>query len=160
MRKLFCEQEQKVLSAATSGNWDAALRSHVEECPACSEVALVAGFMNEAEADFAEARLPDAELVWWKAQLKARRAAAERAVQPIAMFETVACAVGGLTLIAILAFFWPRVQAWADLAMSNWAVGSQTAPVVAVGLLSMCVVGAVSVLFAVGVGIYFAWSDR
>ena len=160
MIKRFCEQEPRVLEAATSGQWKPALRRHLEECSACAEVALVASFMNEAEADPAEARLPDAELVWWKAQLKARRAAAERATQPIAMVEKAACAGGGLALIAVLAVLWPYVQAWGDWAFSNWMEGSQAAPFVAVGLLSMFAVGVVSVLFAVGVGLYFAWSDR
>jgi hypothetical protein len=160
MRKRFCAQEPRVLEAATSGKWEAALRRHLDECPACSEVALVASFMNEAEADPAEARLPDAELVWWKAQLKARRAAVDRASQPIAMVEKAACAGGGLALITVLAFLWPYVQAWGELMFANWTEGSQVAPILALGLFSMLVVGVVSVLFAVGVGLYFAWSDR
>lgn len=160
MRKRFCEHEPRVLEAATSGRWEAALRHHLEECSACAEVALVAGFMHEAEAEMAEARLPDAELVWWKAQFKARRAATERATRPIAMVEKAACAISGLALIAILAFLWPSVGAWGDWVFSNWMEGSQAAPVLALGLLSMFAVGVVSVLFAVGVGLYFAWSDR
>jgi hypothetical protein len=160
MRKRFCEQEPRVLEAATSGQWEPALRQHLEACPACAEVALVASFMNEAEADPAEARLPDAELVWWKAQLKARRSAAERATQPIALVEKAACAGGGLALIAVLAFLWPSLQAWGDLVFANWMEGSQVAPVLALGLFSVLVLGVVSVLFAVGVGLYFAWSDR
>jgi hypothetical protein len=160
MRQRFCDEEMRVLEAATSGRWEPALQRHLEECPACSEVALVAGFMNATEADAAEARLPDAELVWWKAQLKARRAAAEKATQPIAMAEKVACAGGGLALIAVLAFLWPYLHAWGDWVFSNWMEGSQATPALALGVLAMFAVGVVSVLFAVGVGLYFAWSDR
>jgi hypothetical protein len=160
MRQRFCEQEPRVLEAATSGRWEPGLRQHLEQCPACAEVALVASFMKEAEADPAEARLPDAELVWWKAQLKARRAATEKATRPIAMAEKAACAGGGLALIAVLAFLWPSVQSWGDWMFSNWMEGSRVAPVLAVGLASMFAAGVVSVLFAVGVGLYFAWSDR
>jgi hypothetical protein len=149
-----------VLEAATSGGWEPALRRHLDECPACAEVALVAAVMNEAEADLTEARLPDAEFVWWKAQVKLRRAAAEKATRPIAVAEKVACAGGGLTLVAVLAFLWPAVRAWADSAASSWVQGSQAAPEVAIGLMSMFAVGLVSVLFAVGIGVYFAWSDR
>ena len=61
MSKRFCEQEVTVLNAAASGSWDPALRRHLEECAACAEVALVAGFMQEAEADYAQAHLPDAD---------------------------------------------------------------------------------------------------
>jgi hypothetical protein len=160
MRRRFCELEPRVLEAATSGCWQPELRRHTEHCPACAEVALVAGFMNAAEAETGDARLPDAELVWWKAQLKARRAAAEKATRPIVMAEKAACTGGGLALIAVLAFLWPYVQAWGDWVISNWMEGTQLEPMVAVGLLSMFAVGVVSVLFAVGVGLYFAWSDR
>jgi hypothetical protein len=160
MSKRFCEQEITVLNAATSGSWDAALRRHLDECPACAEVALVAGFMQEAEADSAEARLPDAEFIWWKAQIRARREATARATQPIAVVEKLACTGGGLVLVAVLAFLWPSVQGWADTIALSWVQGSQAAPALAVGLASMFVVGLVSVLFAVGVGLYFAWSDR
>jgi hypothetical protein len=160
MSKRFCEQEVTVLNAAASGSWDPALRRHLEECAACAEVALVAGFMQEAEADYAQAHLPDAEFVWWKAQLKARREAAVKATQPIAVVEKLACTGGGLALVAVLAFLWPSVQGWADSIASDWVQGSQAAPALAVGVASMFVAGLVSVLFAVGVGLYFAWSDR
>jgi hypothetical protein len=160
MSKRFCEQETTVLAAATSGTWDPALRRHLDDCPACAEVALVAGYMQEAEADFAEAHLPDAEFVWWKAQLKARRAATEKATRPIAVAERVACTGGGLALVAVLAFLWPSVQGWADSIASSWVQGSQAAPALAVAVASMFVAGLVSVLFAVGIGLYFAWSDR
>jgi hypothetical protein len=160
MRKRFCEHEPRVLEAATAGSWEPALRAHLEQCPPCAEVALVAGFMNATEAGTAGVHLPDAELVWWKAQLRARRAAAEQATRPIALVEKVACAGGGLALIAVLAFLWPYVQAWREWVLSNWMAGSQAAPLLAAGLLSMFALGVISVLFAVGVGIYFAWSDR
>lgn len=160
MRKRFCELEPRVLEAANSGVWEPSLSRHLDECPSCSEVALVAGFMNEADAELAAVPLPDAELVWWKAQLKARRAAAEKATQPIAVVEKLACAGGGLALIVVLAVVWPSIRGWAELVFSNWAMGSQAAPIVAIGLASMVVFGAVSVLLAVGLGLYFAWSDR
>jgi hypothetical protein len=160
MRKRFCEQEPRVLEAATSGRWEPALRKHAEECASCAEVALVAAFMNEAEAEPAEVRLPDAELVWWKAQLRARRAAAEKATRPIALAEKAACSAVGLAMIAVLAFLWPNLEAWGNWVVVNWTEGSRAEPALAVGLLSMFVLGVVSVLFAVGVGLYFAWSDR
>ncbi len=160
MSKRFCEYEPRVLAAATSGSWGRELLEHMERCPACAEVALVAGFMNAAEAEPSEARLPDGELVWWKAQLRARHAAAEQATRPIALAEKVACAAGGLAMIAILAFLWPTVEVWGDWMLASWAIGQRDEPALAFGLLSIFVVGVVSVLCAVGVGLYFAWSDR
>ena len=82
MRVPQCEKEQAVTELLQTGRWpdacDAALRSHVESCAVCSEVVLVAGLLQEANSSLlAEVKLPDAGLVWWKAQLRARREAAE-----------------------------------------------------------------------------------
>ena len=124
-------------------------------------MALVAGVLKrEAAAGMAEARLPDAELVWWKAQLRARRAAAEKATQPIALAERAACIGGGLALVAVLGFLWPFLRSWADWVALNWMDGPQATPLLAIGLLSMFAAGIVSVVFAIGIGLYFAWSDR
>lgn len=160
MTKRFCELEPRVLEAANRGAWEPFLQRHLDECPSCSEVALVAGFMNEAHAGLDAAPLPDAELVWWKAQLKARRAAAEKATQPIATMEKLACAGACLALVVVLAVLWPFVRSWGAWVSSHWTLDPQAAPVLALGLASMAAVGAVFVLFAVGVGLYLAWSDR
>lgn len=160
MSKQFCDLEPQVLEAANSASWEPSLRRHLDECPSCSDVALVAAFMKEADAEVADAAVPEGELVWWKAQLKARRAAAEKATRPIAVMEKLAFAGAGLALVVALAVLWPFVRSWGDWVSSNWSTGSQAAPVLAIGLASMVGLGAVLVLFALGMGLYFAWSDR
>jgi hypothetical protein len=112
-----CDREQAVLDALTSGRWATAwgeeIRQHAVGCAACSEVVVVAQALRREER-FAEAevRLPSAGLVWWKAQLAARRAAERRAAQPIAMVERLAQAVGALSAFGLGVWQWPRIAGW------------------------------------------------
>jgi hypothetical protein len=113
-----CEKEPAVTELLQSGRWpeacDAALRSHVENCAACSEVVLVAQLLQQESVSLlAEVKLPDAGLVWWKAQLRARREAAELATRPIALAERFALACGMAVLLAFV--FWKRADAHAWL---------------------------------------------
>jgi len=108
-----CANEQAVTELLQSGRWpeacDAALRSHVESCAVCSEVVLVARLLQEANASLlADVKLPDAGLVWWKAQLRARREAAELATRPIALAERFGLACGMAVLLAFIA--WKRAD--------------------------------------------------
>ena len=112
-----CENELAVTGLLQSGRWpeacDAALRSHVESCAVCSEVVLVAGLLQEANSSLlAEMNLPDAGLVWWKAQLRARREAAELAARPIAIAERFALASSLAALLAFVVWKWADVHTW------------------------------------------------
>ena len=112
-----CEKEQAVTELLQSGRWpqacDAALRSHVDNCAVCSEVVLVAQFLREEHAALsAEMKLPDAGLVWWKAQLRARREAAELATRPIALAERFAMACGMAALLAFIVWKWTDFHTW------------------------------------------------
>jgi hypothetical protein len=112
-----CDREQAVLDALTSGRWATAwgeeIRQHAASCAVCSEVVLVAEALRRVERSAeAEVRLPSAGLVWWKAQLAARRAAEQRAAQPIALVERFAQAVGALSAFGIGVWQWPRIAGW------------------------------------------------
>ncbi len=109
--------EQEVLEAVLAGRWQSAcskaLRDHAATCASCSDLALVADALaQERAAAVAEARPPSASLVWWKAQLRARREAAERAVRPVALVERAACAFA--IVAALVAVFWlaPHLAEW------------------------------------------------
>jgi hypothetical protein len=112
-----CDREQAVLDALTSGRWATPwgeeIRRHAASCAVCSEVVLVTETLRrEEQSAEAEVRLPSAGLVWWKAQLAARRAAEQRAAQPIALVERVAQAVGALSAFGIGVWQWPRIAGW------------------------------------------------
>ncbi|HXJ96782.1 MAG TPA: hypothetical protein VMT20_28405 [Terriglobia bacterium] len=112
-----CDREQAVLDAFTSGRWATPwgeeIRQHAASCAVCSEVVLVAeALRHEEQSAETEVRLPSAGLVWWKAQLAARRAAEQRAAQPIALVERFAQAVGALSAFGIGVWQWPRIAGW------------------------------------------------
>jgi hypothetical protein len=96
-----CEFEAEVLAAVLQSRWperaDDSLRAHVSTCTICSDVAAIASAVEDSREDLrANAVVPDSGRVWWLAQLRARREAAEAAGRPItaAQMMAFACAVG------------------------------------------------------------------
>ena len=112
-----CEREQAVTEMLQSGHWpeacDPGLRIHVENCAVCSEVVQVAQLLREEHASLsADMKLPDAGLVWWKSQLRARREAAHIATRPIALAEKFALACGLACLSAFMVWKWAGFHTW------------------------------------------------
>lgn len=138
MKITQCGREQAVLDALVSGRWASAwgeeVRQHAAGCAVCSEVVLlVQALRREEELAQAEVRVPSAGLVWWKAQLAARRATERRAAQPIALVERAAQALGALTVFGLAVWQWPRITGWlggakglARVAASSTAAGEWT----------------------------------
>ena len=112
-----CDREQEVVDALRSGRWASEwgeeIRQHAAVCAVCAEVAFAAQeFQREVELARAElqqpgAGLPSAGLVWWKAQLAARRAAEQRAAEPMVLVERVAYALGTLAALGLGVWQWP-----------------------------------------------------
>jgi hypothetical protein len=101
MKPIDCEFEADALAAALQSRWpeqvDAKLRAHIVACPICSDVITIATAVDSARDDTRAHRVvPDSGLVWWRAQLRARREAAEAAGRPITAAQLVAfgCAIG------------------------------------------------------------------
>lgn len=105
MSSIECKYESDVLDAVASGRWpdrlDAELRDHAASCGICSEVALVSAlYRDEYSTAMEQARVPSAGLVWWKAELRARREAVRVASRPITLVTGVAIAF----VLAAIAF--------------------------------------------------------
>jgi hypothetical protein len=101
MKSIECEFEAETLAAALQSRWpervDALLRSHVAGCPICSDVAAIASAIDDSRDDLrAHAVVPDSGRVWWLAQLRARREAAQTAGRPITAAQVIAfaCTIG------------------------------------------------------------------
>jgi hypothetical protein len=101
MKPVECEFESEVLAATLQSRWpgrvDADLRAHVAACEICSDVVAIASAVDGArEETRARAVVPDSGRIWWLAQLRARREAAEMAGRPITAVQVIAftCAVG------------------------------------------------------------------
>jgi hypothetical protein len=100
MTPVECEFESEVLAAVLQARWpdrvDAQLRAHVRACQICSDVAAIAGVIESTREELrASAVIPNSGRVWWLAQLRARREAAEAANRPMTAVQVVAfvCAV-------------------------------------------------------------------
>jgi hypothetical protein len=112
-----CHREQEVLDAVRSGRWSGPwgddLRNHAAGCVVCAEVAMVAELLlDDGALAQDEAQVPGAGLVWWKAQRAARRAAEERATQPIALVERFSRVLVLLCALGVAFWQWPRIAAW------------------------------------------------
>lgn len=85
MNEPYCEKEPEVVAALCSRSHDARILDHAHSCPVCSEVLLVSEFLRKsaqlATQEFSA--LPDAGLIWRKAQALAREEAVVRATLPI-----------------------------------------------------------------------------
>jgi len=89
-------------------------------CPSCAEVAAIAqAFTDERNALMQEAQVPSSAIVWWRAQMRSRREAAEAAAQPITWAQglVLACAAG--ILVAAVGFFSPTF-----MKALEWAMGT------------------------------------
>ncbi|HVP47040.1 MAG TPA: hypothetical protein VMT32_10675 [Bryobacteraceae bacterium] len=133
MRPVECEFEAEVLAAVLQSRWpervDASLRAHVAGCAICSDVAAIAGAVDEArEETRAQATIPDSGRVWWVAQMRARREAAKAAGRPITGVQVIAlaCAMGllgacfGATSTWFQSALGRMVSSMAGLDMKAW----------------------------------------
>jgi hypothetical protein len=88
------------------------------ECPECGPlVALAEEIRQEFEHTRQHARVPTAEIVWWRAQMRAREEAARTAARPILLTQALAVA----SLIGLVVSLAGRVTlpaiSWPELAL-------------------------------------------
>jgi hypothetical protein len=129
MTPLECAREADVIDAITSQRWpervDAELREHVAQCAICADVAEVASALREDHdvAWIEAARVPPSDVVWFRAQARARTEAARQAARPIAIMQALglAGATGVISLlIGVVAYWvWQRADWVAMLPASN-----------------------------------------
>lgn len=102
---LSCPYERDVLDLVAIGQWpgraDAILRTHAQACATCAEVAAVAAAVREWADEPAPVVVPDASVVWYLAQVRAREDAARRASLPVLAAQLVAVATVILAVITI-----------------------------------------------------------
>jgi hypothetical protein len=80
----FCEKEQVVVAALLAGGLPDDLLAHVSACEVCTEGAQVSHALFHEVAPAEDVlRLPDASLVWKRAEKLAKRQAIARATRPI-----------------------------------------------------------------------------
>ena len=120
MRKQECAREDELLEALQTSRWpeicETELREHVASCASCADLlAVAAPLLDEHRAAVQAATVPSSAIVWWRAQMRSRREAAETAAQPISVVLgiAVACAVGLLaTAVGIFVPTFRKALPW------------------------------------------------
>ena len=105
-RRVESPFESEVVAAAIAGRspgqFDAELRAHLDACSSCREVAEISRFLSaERRTAHAEAHPPTADLVWWRAQRRARLEAARAAEAPVRTAQLVAVAFAALAVVVL-----------------------------------------------------------
>jgi hypothetical protein len=137
MNEIDCLHEEDVADAVVSGRWpagcDADLVAHAASCVICGDVIVVAGAICEdGNAACAEARIPPAGLMWWRAQLRARHDVAESAGRPITYVHAVAGAVAAGLFFTLGGLLWPWLRAsieWIDAISQTAEIGRFWVPI-------------------------------
>ena len=115
MHKHFCDHEPAVLSALKSSRLndacEPALVAHLDGCDSCAQLAdLARALLDDHRTLITQAQVPSSAIVWWRAQMRSRREAAQVVTQPMTFVQglILACAVG-LTVAAV-GFFVPTFR--------------------------------------------------
>jgi hypothetical protein len=129
VRNVDCAREDELLEALQAGRWpetaDATLRVHVDACASCADLlAVAAPLLDEHHALAREAQVPSSAIVWWRAQMRSKREAAETAGQPISVVQgiTFACIAG--LLVTALGVYVPTFRSafgWIVEASASWS---------------------------------------
>lgn len=113
MKHPKCPHEEAVARAARTGNWETSLTTHATTCPICREIMKTSTWMQAlARSSESSLSLPDASLLWWRAQLSEKQAKAERSQDLLEWIAFASVAVPSLGLIVWLAWNWYAIQGW------------------------------------------------
>lgn len=122
-----CPHETDVLDLVAIDQWpqraDASLQAHVAGCPPCAEVASIATAVREWGNAEAVPRMPEASVVWHRAQVRARAEAARAAFRPLWLAQGFAV----IALIVALVWIGPGANWYASV----WQSVAKSVPSVA-----------------------------
>jgi hypothetical protein len=140
MMRQICVREPDVIREARMNRrgpaWD-----HLAACPSCQEAVAVAEMLASVDED--AVRLPDAGLLYWRAQLRQRRTLAERATSSIRLVQRMAAAAAGVIVLAAGTAAWPllaRVLPAVPAPAAHSSAGLVAASSIAAGLLAVTLV--------------------
>lgn len=97
-----CAREGRTAAAVRSGRWTAELSRHLDECPDCEEVALVATALAMEAAQPDPEPLPDPHALWLSARWHARRRQAQRATRAVVVAQRAGWIVAAAAALAWL----------------------------------------------------------
>ena len=156
-----CSREAAVVQAVRTGDWNESLGAHLRECATCRDVREAARWMQALAPQPSESNgLPDPQILWLRAQLSERQAAAERA-QKILQWTEVAFIMAFCAGLGIwLAWNWDALggeiadglgwalgDAWPALWANLSAYGPANAPILFSSALAVISLLAVAVSY-------------
>jgi hypothetical protein len=160
MKQEHCNFEEKIAEACRSGHWDDALLAHIASCRVCEEVALVASYLSEsAAAPHVGANLPDATLIWSKAQLAARRDTIERAMRPILWTRRFAFGSCAVVIVTAIVMAWSRIGEFFRGFAESWLAHRAAAPAGHGNPLLLLTAAFLLILLPLAFGLYAVWSE-
>ena len=114
-----CVREQDLVDAIATNRWperaDEELRQHVALCSICADlVEVVRPLLDEGEHATEEVRLPPANVVWWRAQIRARNEATRAATRPLTIAHGAAIASVVAVAIGLAITAWARLDGWRE----------------------------------------------
>ena len=120
MKLRACAYEKEVSEALRSGHWPHGctleLRNHVDQCSSCADLVLIAEALQSARRESVnEHRMQSPELLWWRAQLRRRYAAATSVSRPITIAQIFA-----FTLTLLIGVLFAASQYRHGLRWSSW----------------------------------------
>ncbi len=122
MSGMTCPQEAAVLRAVRTGEWPEALAIHAAGCAPCRGIVQAAQWMQSlVQSSEKNLVLPDAKLVWWRAQLADRRAKAEGTQSVVEWLAFVSGAIAPLGLAGWVAWNWFGIQWQAARLLAGWS---------------------------------------
>ncbi|MBK5260577.1 MAG: hypothetical protein JJE51_13380 [Thermoanaerobaculia bacterium] len=108
-----CQQETHVARAAVGGTLSESLRAHVAGCSDCAAAAAIAPFMTRfARTNERQRRLPDASVIWLKAQLLRGSVMAERVSRPLNVLQIASYVLVAGGWAAVVTWKWSNLQQW------------------------------------------------
>jgi predicted anti-sigma-YlaC factor YlaD len=136
MTDMECPREQEVTEAIATGRWPglagSEVAAHTASCDVCRDVVDVArAVFEDAQLARRNAPIPPAGLVWWRAQLRARREVAETVGRPITYVQVLAGSVVAGLLFTMGGLLWPWLRAsasWIDSLTTATEVGRLWVP--------------------------------
>jgi hypothetical protein len=147
-----CSRLDEVQQALALGHWPQAcpteLRTHVERCSRCSdEVLLTEHFQLTRTETIEAARTEPPNLLWWRAQLRRRNTALERAGRPLMAAQVFALVITLAVIAAATAIHWNglwdrlRAAQWTPLASLTAMRGDWGLAPLVVGLAAVAMLG-------------------
>ena len=118
------------------------------ECPECGPlVALAEQIRREFASTVQQAHVPTPEIVWWRAQMRAREEAARTAGRPIFFTQAVAVAALIGLLVSVVGRLTLPVMSWAGFSELPAAL-----PILPIALAAACL------MIVAPAALYFAFS--